>query len=115
MCYLLKYHKQTTIVTTVSLIKFPFHIIRDALINGKDVNWAYDHVNGMFSDYLYDEFTYDVTLKFSQAADLIESFNWLGFHDVCNVLSKSEVTYIDSDRAPFVPYFEWGNASGTFY
>ena len=48
---------------------------------------------------------------FSKASDLIESFNLLGFHDVCNNLKPADVTW--DYKLP--PWFESRNAKGTFF
>ena len=99
--------------------------------NGKDVDWKDDPVNGLLSDswdyysdfheyydYYYNYYDYDnpfdfpdIERKFAQTADLIESFNIVGFHDVCNVLTKSEVT----KYYMIPPWFESRNATGIFY
>ena len=86
--------------------------------NAKDVDFYDDQVNGLFTDYLLnDDFVdypesindFPVPQKFSQAADLIESFNLLGFHEVCNVPIKSHLKL----ESKLPPWFDFRNASGT--
>ena len=72
--------------------------------NGKDKPWFGDKVNGLFSVYLDEE------LNFSKTADLIESFNYRGFHDVCNALSSSDLSPVYG----LLPGFNTRNATGTF-
>ena len=84
------------------------------------VEWFGDPVNGLISDTMLvslvlaemrPENNYELTRKFSQAADLIESFNALGFHEVCNVLNPSEIDI----HSIHPPWFDSKNASGTFH
>ena len=87
--------------------------------NGRGLKWLDgNQVNGLLSDWNseygkmwgFDSAEFTSEMKFSQAADLIESFNLRGFHDVCNVLTLSDVTlwYLP-------PWFESRNATGTSY
>ena len=60
--------------------------------------WGEDEVNGLLSNYNYtmmygEPFQQKLEQKFSKTSDLIESFNVLGYHDVCNVLTPSEAGY----------------------
>ena len=100
--------------------------------NGRNVDWSQDHVNGLLTDftmtdlyyYDYDEYINDykqLPQKFSQTGDLIESFNALGFHEVCNVLFLSdlldykEIYYNSYNDFRYAPWFMSRNASGTQY
>ena len=81
--------------------------------NGEYVDWYYDAVNGHLSDYMIYDFNDDVksSQKFSKTADLIESFNLVGFHEVCNVLTEADV-----DSMHFMPpWFGTRNATGSFF
>ena len=83
--------------------------------NGKGVAWGVDPVNGLFTDSMSelnsDFHKSDFKAKFSRTADLIDSFNLFGFHDVCNVLTWSDLTF---DHL-LLPWFGIRNAKGTFY
>ena len=88
--------------------------------SGKDADWYFDQANGLhldyFYDYLYVDYFYEVRVKFefaqkfSQAADLIDSFNVLGFHEVCNVLYPADL----ATRFALPPWFGTRNATEYF-
>ena len=81
--------------------------------NAEGVFWYYDKVNGLLTEHLNlinQRFHgLKLSIMFSKTADLIESFNFLGFHDVCNVLTFSDL----DDNLP--PWFHRRNATGRFY
>ena len=85
--------------------------------NGDYVYWGDDNINRLLTQYIWALDSYeDVTnfvdsQNFSETADLIDSFNVLGFHEVCNVLKSADVTRLYM----LPPWFESRNAKGTFY
>ena len=79
--------------------------------NGEGIYWFDDQVNGLLSEYEYSEFGTEKSKfeqKFNHTSDLIDEFNSHGFHDVCNVLTWSNVTY----HHVLPPWFETKNATG---
>ena len=87
--------------------------------NGEGKSWIDDPVNGLLSEYgvstYYNYIDYTpIPAKFKQRldsiADLIEEYNVHGFHDVCNVLFRYNVT----SEFHLPPWFERKNATGEF-
>ena len=62
------------------------------------VAWGFDLAKSKFEQ------------KFNEISDLIYEFNIHGFHDVCNVLTYSNVTYSNY----LSPLFDIKNATGKF-
>ena len=84
---------------------------------GINATWVVDQVNGFVSDYAFSSWWFhyfdemEFSKNFSETADLIESFNLVGFHEVCNTIYLSE--HYASWLLP--PWFEVRNATGQYY
>ena len=67
-------------------------------------------MNGLLSAYEYETVKQKFEQPFSEISDLIDEYNFHGFHDVCNVLARSNVTHFHH----LPPGFEEKNATGKF-
>ena len=89
--------------------------------NGEGLFWEFDKINGLLSEHtgdsIFDFGHLDYEQKFTSISDLIEEYNFRGYHEVCNVMTKSSIATRSSSgylSGHLPPWFDLRNPAGRF-